>query len=132
MPQLSCVDYMLARNGQARALIEIKSRKGTADSVRAFGGLILKERKHEELAAIARLMRLRAVVVFAFENGYGDLYSYDTDNTEGLIATVPPRRNNFRGLPCDEELVFMLDWDDHLTHICGPLEKKFSDGVDSL
>jgi hypothetical protein len=132
MPQLSCVDYILTKNGQAKALIEIKSRKSTAESVRAFGGLILKERKHEELAAIAKLLRLRAVVLFAFENGYGDLYSYDTENKEGLVATVPPRRNNYRGLPCDEELVFMLDWDQHLTHIARPLEKKFSEGVYNL
>lgn len=111
MPQFSAVDYLAIDNhGVAQWLLEIKSRKQTQAEVRRFGGLILKQRKAEELTQLSTLLNLRTYCVFAFVNGYGSLYSAETSSFTGKEPVLTGRRD--RDLACDEEPVILLNWPD--------------------
>ena len=117
LPPLSVVDYLLVKEEKVTHAIEIKTRKETAEQVRSYGGLMLKHRKVLELQQIKNLMQIHAVVVFAFENGQGEVHLCDVTTITGLEPQTPPRRRNYRGLACDEEPVVFLEWNNHVRRV---------------
>jgi len=111
LPSFSACDYLaVSRFGYATGLIEVKTRKETPEQIRKFGGLILKQRKAQELASIGKLLNLPAYVMFGFEDGNGALMQCDI----GLLSDKQPvltgRRD--RNLATDEEPVILLNWPD--------------------
>lgn len=117
LPPLSAVDYFLVKDGKVTHGIEIKTRKESVEQIRGYGGLMLKHRKVLELQQIKNLMQIYALCVFSFENAKGEIYYCDVTTISGLVPQTPPRRRNFRGLPCDDEPVVFLDWEKHLRRI---------------
>ena len=117
MPELSALDYLLTKNEEAIAGIEIKTRKESDEQVKTYGGLMLKYRKLVELQDISRILRLPCYVAFLFENASGHVYLLDVATIVDPQPVTPPPRKNFRGLPCDEEPVIYLDWDRNLIWI---------------
>lgn len=117
MPPFSVVDYCLTRAGDICALLEVKVRKPTIETVKGYGGLMLKERKITELNQLSDLLRLPSFVAFAFEQGEGPILLCDVRRLTGLPAVEPPERRNYRGLECDQDPVVMLDWDKHLSRL---------------
>jgi hypothetical protein len=117
MPPFSVVDYCLTRSGDMFALLEVKVRKPTIETVKGYGGLMLKERKITELNQLSDLLQLPSFVAFAFEQGDGPILLCDVGRLTGLPAVAPPERRNFRGLDCDLDPVVMLDWDKHLSRL---------------
>lgn len=109
-PDMSACDYLVKQRLLVE-LVEIKTRKEPAYAVRKYGGLILKQRKAEEMATLGRLLNVPATVVFAFGNGHGSIYQIEAHRALDLRAEEPPVRRNYRGLSCDEEPVYFLDWD---------------------
>lgn len=118
-PDMSACDYFV-KHGRLVELVEIKTRKETAYAVRKYGGLILKQRKAQEMATLGRLLNVPATVVFAFGNGRGAIYQIDSSKALDLVAETPPVRRNYRGLACDEEPVYFLDWDKDLELLLPP------------
>lgn len=118
-PDMSACDY-LVKHGRLVELVEIKTRKETAYAVRKYGGLILKQRKAEEMATLGRLLNVPATVVFAFGNGHGAIYQMEATKALSLTPEIPPVRRNYRGLACDEEPVYFLDWDHDLELLLPP------------
>ena len=116
-PDLSVVDFILTRNGSAVSLIEIKTRKETVEQIKNYGGLILKHRKLTELQTLATFTNTSTYVIFAFENGEGPIMLCDVMDVTNVQPQPPPERRNYRGLPCDEEHVIFLDWNNHLKRI---------------
>lgn len=117
LPPLSPVDYLLGRDSQITAGIEIKTRKETVEQVQSYGGLMLKHRKLVEMQTLASLLRTRCHVAFCFENAEGPILLADVDLITDLQPETPPDRRNYRGLSCDEEPVVYLDWTRHLRRI---------------
>ena len=117
LPPLSAVDYLLIKDGTATVGIEIKTRKESVDQIRGYGGLMLKHRKVLELQQISTLLQIRVIVVFAFDNATGPILICEPATLTDLEPETPPRRRNYRGLPCDEEPVVYLDWTKHLRRI---------------
>jgi len=115
-PDLSVVDFALVREGEVTALIEVKTRKETVNTIKGYGGLMLKQKKLVELQSISKLMNVHTSVVFSFENAEGEMWmttSLDID----AEPTAPPVRRNYRGLACDEDPVLYLDWTKHIKKI---------------
>lgn len=110
MPDLSAIDYILGKDQQALAGIEIKTRKEADDQVKAYGGLMLKHRKLLELQQISEVLRLPCYVAFLFDNADGHIYLLDVSKITDPTPVTPPPRRNFRDLACDEEPVIYLDW----------------------
>lgn len=117
MPALSAVDYLLLRDDTATMALEIKTRKESVEQIRSYGGLMLKHRKAVELQTIGTLTQLQVLCVFAFDNAEGPILICDPSTLTDLEPAPPPRRRNYRGLACDEELVLYLDWDRHLMRV---------------
>lgn len=114
-PQYSVVDYVITRGHQVRSMLELKIRKEPLTKVKSYGGLMLKHRKIVELSALQDAMRAEVWVVFAFDNGTGEVLAAKPAQLLDLPLEDPPRRRNYRGLATDEEPVCYLDWDTHLT-----------------
>ena len=110
MPDLSAIDYLLAKDSTAIAGVEIKTRKETHEQVQGYGGLMLKYRKLLELQQISEVLRLPSYVAFFFENTNGRIYLLDVASIRDPEPVTPPARRNFRNLACDEEPVIYLDW----------------------
>lgn len=117
LPRLSAIDFVLEYEDGIRFGIEIKSRKESADQVRAYGGLMLKHRKLLEMQELARLLAMDTFVIFAFENGGGGIFACDTMKIRDVTPKTPPVRRNYRGLACDEEPVIYLDWEADLQRL---------------
>lgn len=117
MPALSAVDYLLTRDLQITAAVEIKTRKESVDQVRSYGGLMLKHRKLVEIADLSEILRIRAFVAFCFDNASGPILLAEPSRLRTLDPVTPPPRRNYRGLACDEESVVYLDWDQHLVRL---------------
>ena len=115
MPKFSIVDYVVTRGDSVRSMLELKIRKEPMEQVKGYGGLMLKHRKITELAALAESAKTDVWVVFAFDNGTGDVLAAKPQHLTDLPLEDPPRRRNYRGLATDEEPVCYLDWDRHLT-----------------
>ena len=115
MPQYSVVDYMIARNYEVRYMMELKIRKETVEKVKSYGGLMLKHRKIVELNALQDAAKTEIWIVFAFDNGEGEVLVTRPNTILDLPLEAPPRRRNYRGLATDEDPVCYLDWDVHLT-----------------
>ena len=117
LPALSAIDYLLVKDQQVTAGVEIKTRKETVEQIRSYGGLMLKHRKLVEMAALSEMLRARCFVAFCFENSQGPILLAEPSRLTDLPPVTPPPRRNFRGLPCDEEPVVYLDWDTHLVRL---------------
>lgn len=117
MPPFSVADYFVTVFGRPSAFLEIKVRKPTVQTVKGYGGLMLKERKIQELSQLSDLLKLPAFVAFAFEQGEGEILLCDVARLRGLPSVQPPDRRNYRGLACDLDPVVMLDWDQHLSRL---------------
>ena len=117
MPPLSAIDYLLTRDRQVTAAVEIKTRKESVEQVRSYGGLMLKHRKLVEIADISDILRVRAFVAFCFENATGPILLTEPSRLRHLTPVTPPPRRNYRGLACDDEPVVYLDWDNHLVSL---------------
>jgi hypothetical protein len=117
LPRMAACDFLLDYGGEIRVGLEIKSRKETVDTIRGYGGLMLKHRKLVELQDIGRMMALKMVIAFAFEDGRGPVLIADPALIIDVDPVAPPTRRNYRGLACDEEPVVFLDWDQHLKRI---------------
>lgn len=109
MPAYSAVDYLrVDENSRLVDFIEVKTRKESAEQVRTYGGLLLKQRKLEELQAIASMTRVPARVVFAFNNAEGAILAADVSHIQFKTPVLTGRRD--RGLATDEEPVVLLNW----------------------
>ena len=108
-PDKSVVDFALIRG--------VKTRKEEANVVKGYGGLILKQKKREELHALSEAMNVPASVVFSFSNAEGEMWRTIPLVDIDAEPVAPPRRRNDRGLACDEDLVLFLDWDRHIERI---------------
>ncbi len=95
MPALSAVDYLLLRDGRATMALEIKTRKESMEQIRAYGGLMLKQRKAQELHTISSLTQLQVLCVFAFDNAEGQILICDPSTLTDLEPLPPPRRRNY-------------------------------------
>jgi len=115
MPQFSVVDYILTRGDVVRYMLELKIRKETLAKVKSYGGLMLKHRKIVELNTLQDAAKTEIGIVFAFDNGKGEVLAAQPHKLLDLPLEDPPRRRNYRGLTTDEEPVCYLDWDRHLT-----------------
>jgi len=115
MPNYSMVDFAVTKDGRLWNFLELKIRKETVDKVKSYGGLMLKHRKITDLHNLSELTHADIWVVFAFENGHGDVLATRPHTIMNLPLEDPPRRRNYRGLPTDDEPVCYLDWDLHLT-----------------
>ena len=115
MPQYSVVDYILTRADVVRYMLELKIRKEPLAKVKSYGGLMLKHRKIVELNALQDAAKVEIWIVFAFDNGTGEVLAAQPHKLLDLPLEDPPRRRNYRGLATDEEPVCYLDWDHHLT-----------------
>tara|TARA_R110000803_G_scaffold197623_1_gene261192 strand:+ start:279 stop:734 length:456 start_codon:yes stop_codon:yes gene_type:complete len=116
-PDKSVVDFALIRGEEVVHLIEVKTRKEEANVVKGYGGLILKQKKREELHALSEAMNVPASVVFSFSNAEGEMWRTIPLVDIDAEPVAPPRRRNYRGLACDEDLVLFLDWDRHIERI---------------
>jgi hypothetical protein len=76
--------------------------------VRQYGGLLLKHRKIDEMRLLISTTRLPATVVFAFENGEGELYGCRIESLPNKPLQYTGRRD--RNLATDEEPVALLNW----------------------
>lgn len=115
MPQFSVVDFVITRAYEVRYMLELKIRKETLEKVQSYGGLMLKHRKIVELNTLQEAAKTEIWIVFAFNNGEGEVLAAKPNNLLDLPLEAPPRRRNYRGLATDEEPVCYLDWDTHLT-----------------
>ena len=115
MPDYSVVDYVLTRGEAVRSFMELKIRKEPMEQVKGYGGLMLKHRKITDLHELSEATKAEVWVVFAFDNGEGDVLAAKPHELIDLPLEDPPRRRNYRGLATDEEPVCYLDWDRHLT-----------------
>jgi hypothetical protein len=121
MPPFSFCDYVVTLDGEVIEFVEIKTRKEPHFAVRGYGGLILKCRKADEMALLAKASNTPTHVIFAFFNGKGAIYQVDVSTLANLTPVTPPRRRNFRNLSCDDEPVYMLDWWRDIERILPPL-----------
>lgn len=110
LPQMSAMDYLIMSYGEVVAGVEVKTRKETPEVVKAYGGIILKYRKYQELTQLGELLNLPVFVLFAFENSEGDLLLLDVRKIKNPEPQEPPVRKNYRGLATDEESVLFIDW----------------------
>lgn len=115
--QYAIMDYLLIRDNHVTNYLEIKNRKETREQIQQYGGLMLKHRKLLEAQTLSRQMQTATHVIYGFENGHGELWIANTHDLTGLTPQDPPRRRNYRGLPCDEEQVVYLDWTQHLRRV---------------
>ena len=115
MPPYSVVDYVLTRGDTIRSFMELKIRKEPMLQVQSYGGLMLKHRKITDLNDLREATKTEVWIVFAFDNGTGEVLAAKPENLLDLPLEDPPRRRNYRGLATDEEPVCYLDWDRHLT-----------------
>lgn len=120
MPPMSFCDYVVTEDGRVVEFVEIKTRKEPHWTVRSYGGLILKQRKAEEIRTLAEMSGVVTNVVFAFGNGRGAYFQINALDTAHLEPVTPPRRRNYRGLACDEEAVYLLDWDRDIERLMDP------------
>jgi hypothetical protein len=111
MPAFSGVDYLVCEADEAVGALEIKVRRESLETVRGYGGLMLKHRKIAEASAFESFTRLPVRFVFAFDNGAGPILVTAPERVAHHPPEPPPRRREFRGLACDEEPVIFLDWD---------------------
>lgn len=114
-PAFSLLDYAIINQHTTVLMLEIKVRKESRQQIQSYGGLMLKHRKISELAALQEALKTPVFVVFAFDNGRGEILATTPSDLTDLPGEAPPRRRNFRGLAADEEPVVYLDWVKHLT-----------------
>lgn len=117
LPRMAACDFFLDYGGEIRVALEIKTRKETVERIQGYGGLMLKHRKLTEMQDLARILSVRAFVVFAFEDGTGPIFSVEPAKIHDVTPVTPPPRRNFRGLACDDEPVVYLDWQRHLERV---------------
>lgn len=111
-PPYSACDYAaVTRNGRrVLSLVEVKTRKSSPEDIKPHGGLLIKQRKVEEMLQLSSLLSCPAYIVFGFQNGAGQLMSVDVRQLHGHQPVYTGRRD--RDLACDEEPVFLLNWPD--------------------
>lgn len=117
LPRMAACDFMIDFGREIGLAVEIKTRKEPMQTIMGYGGLMLKHRKLEELQALARMLTINVVIVFAFENGTGPILAADPTKIHDVEPVTPPARRNYRGLACDEEPVVYLDWSRHLERV---------------
>ena len=111
LPPFSAVDYLrLDQNLRIVDFFEVKTRKESAEQIRTYGGLLLKQRKLEELQSISLMTRVPVRVMFAFNNAEGSILTADVSQIQFKEAIFTGRRD--RGLATDEEPVVLLNWPD--------------------
>jgi hypothetical protein len=121
MPKYSIVDYAISNGDAVTSQFELKVRKESMTQVRSYGGLMLKHRKIADMQKIAELTRIPTIILFAFDQGKGELLFTQPHQIIDLPPEDPPRRRNYRGLATDEEPVVYIDWDLHLKAVPAPL-----------
>ena len=107
--RFSRADYVMTIGGNVVCVLELKIRKESPQTVKAYGPLWLKERKRDDLLRIAELLRVDVWVVFAFNNGTGPVGIVNA-RVDGPVV-IPARRRNFRDLATDQEPVIEVGWD---------------------
>jgi hypothetical protein len=116
--QFAYVDKLLTYKNELVGAFEIKTRKQSAATIRRYPeGLLIKHRKLQEMRQFSEMMRVPAVIVFAFENAAGEIWECNTETLPELEQHTPKPRNNFRNLACDLEPVAYLQWDQHLRQV---------------
>lgn len=116
----SSTDYYLAENGVILYLVDVKTRKESAEDVMKYPkGLMCRERKLVEFRQLAELLNIRSFLVWAFDYGRGDMFIAEPTRIEDeLVGETPPRRKQYRGEIFDDlENVVYLDWTKHLTRV---------------
>lgn len=110
--QFSACDYIIADRTAARYAVEVKVRKDNYHWMKQQypEGIFLRQKKIEDLLTIADLLRIEPIVLFAFENGEGDLRYYFPKRAASLRYHVPPPRRNGRNAPGDTAPVAYLNW----------------------
>ena len=115
----SSTDYYLAENSIIVYLVDVKTRKESAEKVMAYpDGLMCRERKVAEFRQLGELLNVRTFLLWGFDNGEGAMFIAEPDHIDGLTGQTPPRRKNYRGEIFDDlESVVYLDWTKHLTRV---------------
>lgn len=116
-PKMALLDYFVSKSNEITGGLEIRTRKQTAKEIQGYGGLMLKLRKLKDLQHLSLVLNMPIHCIFAFEEGYGDIYSCKVDGVPDLPAQTPPRRRNFRNVQCDLDPVIFLDWDKYLIRL---------------
>lgn len=114
MPERALMDYLVVNGCRAAMFLEIKTRKESMNQIKQYGGLMLKQRKIDEALDLANALQVQSYFLWTFDNGDGTIVRANAKDLKGLEGHTPPRRRNYRGLACDDELVVYLDWDRHL------------------
>jgi hypothetical protein len=114
MPERALMDYLVVYECRAAMFLEIKTRKESMEQIKQYGGLMLKQRKIDEALRLAANLQVQSYFLWTFENGNGTIVRANARDLKSLEGHEPPRRRNYRGLACDDELVVYLDWDRHL------------------
>lgn len=114
--QFDSIDYIGLVDNQMRFLFEIKCRKESAEKIQQYPeGLVVRPRTLQHCRDMAKEFNVRAFIVFAFENGLGELWMTEPARYGELPLHPQKPRRNYRGpLSCDLEPMNYLSWTEHL------------------
>lgn len=109
-PSFSEVDYIITDADEAKAFLEVKSRKPSLIDLQARhpDGVLLKRRKYEACSTLETVFRIPAWVLFAFGSGRDALAACRPHLLPPRPSIQTGRRD--RGLATDEEPVVLINW----------------------
>lgn len=115
-PPFSFCDYIVCKGDEVIMAVEIKVRKESMLALKQYPeGLWLRLDKYEKLKAFAEASTVKTIVVFAFDNGLGDIRYCEPTELGQIKPFIPKPRLNGRDAPGDDAPVIGLDWDLDLT-----------------
>lgn len=115
-PPFSFCDYILCSGEDVVMAVEVKVRKESMLELKQYPeGLWLRLDKYEKLKAFAESSTVKTIIVFAFNNGEGDLRFCEPQTLTHIKPFTPKPRLNGRDAPGDFAPVIGLDWDLDLT-----------------
>lgn len=113
-PDFAAVDYLMIRSGRVFGHLELKIRKEPLSTLTSNypRGLMLKARKIDEARELETLTNAPYVVVYAFDNGAGDILVCPPTQMAPKTPQAPPPRKKARpyAAKADSEEVVYLQW----------------------
>lgn len=117
-PVLSAMDAFISKQGVIRCAVDVKVRKPSAAKLQTYSeGLWMKARKVSECVELENLLKFPMFLLFAFDNGHGEMWVAQPSLCTDLTPVAPRQRIRPRNLSCDDELIVHLDWKKHLERI---------------
>ena len=111
-PAFSFCDYIVCQDDDVLMAVEVKVRKESMLALKQYPeGLWLRYDKYQKLKAFAESSNVPTIIVFAFDNGEGDLRFCEPSMLEQVKPFTPKPRLNGRDAPGDFAPVIGLDWD---------------------